>query len=54
VLSGQPPKIGPRGADEKHAPELTHRFINMTMVLAARDATLGLAGMLRASLALAK
>jgi hypothetical protein len=32
----------------------THRFINMTMVLAARDATLGLAGMLRASLALAK
>jgi acetyl esterase len=35
------------------APELIHGFINMTMVPAARDASLRLAGILRASLALA-
>lgn len=36
------------------APELIHGFINMTTVPAARDAALRLAGMLHASLALAK
>jgi acetyl esterase len=36
------------------APELIHGFVNMTTVPAARDATLRLAGMLRASLELAR
>jgi acetyl esterase len=36
------------------APELIHGFINMTTVPAARDATLRLAGMVRASLELAR
>jgi hypothetical protein len=34
--------------------QLIHGFINMTTVPAARDAALRLAGMVRASLALAK
>jgi acetyl esterase len=36
------------------APELIHGFINMTTVPAARDATLRLAGIVRASIALAR
>jgi acetyl esterase len=43
-------KAGTRVVQDR-APELIHGFINMTTIPAARDATLRLAGMVRASLA---